>query len=389
MSEPANISLNDIDDDLVDVAKEFDRIGVVNSAEWDVSISDNSLRAQSRRGVASPKILRGLFGSTLTPDEEDWAEVSGIPPDNLSPATQIHRTAVYVGASIVSAVMAYPGPDEPDAVDDAIRRIVAEAKTRTETILGASGADSSLPIFFSHKSRLFRSQCDAVCRQWVGRHQYGISQEDSEILADIHRQVVARMNDETLGAFNDSVSADRPDPKPNAKLFALVGKIEVAGALMEEIGVVKFDYGHANPMETIALAAANVAAEEIVRAGSELLKGRIGESPDDESILFMSLAAAASRIYRSVYRLAAQEDVTRLLDMDELTRSSELAQYLGRDNLVLAKGLPTRHIHEKFRVMFRRMIEICSPADGVMPVQTARESVPVAEDYGLPEWLNG
>ena len=69
MSEPANISLNDIDDDLVDVAKEFDRIGVVNSAEWDVSISDNSLRAQSRRGVASPKILRGLFGVTLTPDE--------------------------------------------------------------------------------------------------------------------------------------------------------------------------------------------------------------------------------------------------------------------------------------------------------------------------------
>ena len=379
------------DSDLFQVATEFDQIGAVGLPKESISTEDRSLLTEVKRGVADPGILRGIFpAGSLAPDEEDWAEISGINLHAIDPSIHIHRSAAHVGASVVSAVMAWPGEGDPDGVDLAITQIISEAQKRADAILAAIGLDPGDPVYSTHKSRLFRNQCDIICRGWIATHKYGCAKALEHDLNAIYIKVISQLETVEFSA-NEQIANEQSKPQLISEmLLEVVGKIEVASAVMEEIGCVKFDYGHPDPLTTIALVAAESALVEVRRAGAGILCGDAGKCQEGETVLFMALSNSAAKLYRSIYRLAAQEDVAGLLSKDKTARAAEVAKYMLRDQFGLKPGLPTGHIHEKFRVMFRRMVEMCSPKSapgaGAPPANTIRSgSYSPAPD--VPDWL--
>lgn len=384
-------SLLEGDVDLFQVATEFDQVGVGSLPKESISTEDRSLLTEAKRGVTDPCFLRGALPSGgLAPDEEDWAEVSGISMEAVDPIIHIHRSAAHVGASVVAAVMAWPGEGDPEGVDRAIHEIISEAKKRADSILNAVNVDANNPLYDVHKARLFRSQCDNICRGWIATHKYGRSKKLEGDLNAIYIRVISQLRCLEVPDGEPFVQAQDRQQSINEALLEIVGKIEVASSVMEEIGCIKFDYGHSDPLTSIALVAAETALMEVRRAGAGILSGEAGKSPDGETVLFMALINSSAKIYRSIYRYTAQEDISSLLSKDKTARAAEVAKYMLRDQFGLKSGMPTSHIHEKFRLMFRRMVEMCSPksegAIGAPPVSNyvSRNFDPAPD---VPDWL--
>lgn len=377
--------------DLFQVADEFDQIGVGNLPKDSISTDDKSLLTEVKIGVTDPSFLRGALPSAgLAPDEEDWAEVSGINLDAIDPVIHVHRSAAHVGAAVVGAVMAWPGEGDPEGVDRAIIEIITEAKKRADAILSALKVDVSHPFYGAYKARLFRAQCDNICRGWVAVHKYGRSKQLESDLNAIYIKVISQLGNNEDQVNESSAWESESSQSLNEALIEIVGKIEVASAVMEEIGCIKFDYGHSDPLTTIALVAAETAFMEVRRAGAEILSGEAGKSPKGETVLFMALSNSASRIYRSVYRYSAQDDVSNLLSKDKVARAAEVAKYMLRDQFGLKPGLPTSHIHEKFRIMFRRMVEMCSPKSKVDIGASSGNTIESSNfdpASNVPDWL--
>ncbi|MDW5418609.1 hypothetical protein R6242_18755 [Iodobacter sp. CM08] len=274
---------------------------------------------------------------------------------SITQGARVNAAAVYASTLLVQALMAYPGvkgggtEQEDEIIDDILKRAIAA----TDRIVLALGLTEAHPRFDGHKNRIFKEQLDLLSRAHIARYVHEFGADDVAELANLQVRLAEKIDKSTgLSAEGDVSYLDAAIDVAIAKNLAMV---DVAATIIDEIGRCRFNFGVKDPVLSIALPAAEHAAEAVEAASRLILGDDYGKNRINDGMVEMALISSAAKIYRTSFTNEARQLIDRIDQMDEVERATEFNKYLS-DNGAGWPGFPTSGIHQQFDRYFSAVI---------------------------------
>lgn len=274
---------------------------------------------------------------------------------SITQGARVNAAAVYASTRLVEALMAYPGvkgggtEQEDEIIDDILNR----AMVSTDLVVNAIGLTEAHPRFEGHKNRIFKEQLDLLSRAHIARYVHEFGADDVAELANLQVRLAEKIDKSTgLSAEGDVAYLDASIDIAIAKNLAMV---DVAATIIDEIGRCRFSFGVNDPVLSIALPAAEHAAEAVEAAARLIVGNDYGKNRINDGMVEMALISSAAKIYRTSFTNEARQLIDQIDQMDEVERATDFIKYLS-DKGGGCTGWPTSGIHQQFDRYFSAVI---------------------------------
>lgn len=256
-----------------------------------------------------------------------------------SPVARRVCAVLKITSALMTAVVVHPGSDSSDeAIVAASRDLMQKAQDMADAMIQLAELDRHRTSDAHLIDSLCAQSAEIVALNWRLSHATGK-----------HELSVALITEMIRGAL-EKAQLDLPEGGPFALDQLTAQRVALISVIPELHSVVVNIYDYFAPDPEMLVQAAVRAVLDIADYGIQRLNG---DMPDEQgrAAVAQALVPHMGALYIQNYRYHARKDVESLRSMDRVERARCLHEYR-------LTGLPTDHIHESFRRLAKRTIDM-------------------------------